>query len=132
MKKALILFFAVSFFTACNNDKNPKNGTDRNSTDNRNKDDYRSNENKTDDNKNDSREMEDDKANWSRRDENKFMEDCENTAKENVGVARANEYCDCMLQIIKRKYSSYLEANRELAGISQEEVKKLATPCNTQ
>lgn len=58
------------------------------------------------------------------------MSDCEGTAKQNVGAARANEYCDCMLQRMKKMYSSYTEADRDLAGATQDEINKLAAPCN--
>lgn len=132
MKKTLILLVAVSFFTACNNDKSSKDKNDRNSSDNQNKDDYRNNENNTDNNKNESRDKEDNTASWPRSDENKFMDDCEGTAKQNVGAARANEYCDCMLQKIKKMYSSYMEADRKLAGRTQEEINQLAADCNQQ
>jgi len=129
MKKTFILFIAFSFFAACNNDKGPKG---QNSSENKSKDDYRSNEKNTEDSKSDSRDEEVKTANWTRSDENKFMIDCESTAKENVGVARANEYCDCMLKEIKKSYSSYAEANLKLSGITQEDVKKLAAPCNPE
>ena len=141
MKKVLIFILAVSLFAACKNDKNGKD--DRINT--KEKDDYRSDD-KMDDNKDtkntdftkdDKKENTDDVngnddggAGWSRSDESKFMDDCEGTAKENVGAARANEYCDCMLQRMKKKYSNYTEANRDLAGATQEEISKLAAPCN--
>ena len=67
---------------------------------------------------------------WTKSDESRFMSDCEGTAKQNVGAARANEYCDCMLQRMKKMYSSYTEADRDLAGATQDEINKLAAPCN--
>ena len=142
MKKVLIFVMAVSLFPACKNDKNSK--------DNRNgskeKDDYRNGDGKMNDSKdsknadftNDDkkentdnvRSSDDSGAGWSKSDENKFMDECEGTAKENVGAARANEYCDCMLQRMKKQYSTYAEANQDLAGATQEEINKLAAPCN--
>ncbi|MBC7872509.1 MAG: hypothetical protein H7Y01_00860 [Ferruginibacter sp.] len=139
MKKVLIFLMAISLFTACNNDKNAKVDRDKTSTD---KDDYRKDDKKdmddgkkddTKDTKSDDEDTREDtekSESWSRSDENKFMDDCEGTAKANVGAERANEYCDCMLQKIKKKYSSYVEADRKLAGSSQDEINKLASDCN--
>jgi|CXWL01.1.fsa_nt_gi Ni/Co efflux regulator RcnB len=146
MKKVLIFLMAVSLFASCNNDKNGrgKYDRDRNSSDNRDRDDYRNDDRNSDKNndrdnnddrntdKNNDRDNNDNSGSWSKSDENKFMDDCEGTAKENVGAARANEYCDCMLQKIKKMYSSYTEADRELAGSSQDEINKLAADCNGQ
>lgn len=142
MKKVLIFIMAVSLLSACKNDKNSK--------DNRNgskeKDDYRTGDDKMNDSKdtkntdftNDDKKNntdnvssnDDSGAGWSKSDESRFMNDCEGTAKENVGAARANEYCDCMLQRMKKKYSSYAETNRELEGATKEEINELAAPCN--
>jgi hypothetical protein len=140
MKKVLIFLMAISLLTACNNDKNAKVDRDKTSTD---KDDYRKDDKKDvddrdkekDDTKSDVKETREDtdtdkSESWSRSDENKFMDDCEGTAKANVGAARANEYCDCMLQKIKKMYSSYIEADRKLAGSSQDEINRLASDCN--
>ncbi|MEI2737292.1 MAG: hypothetical protein V9F01_00740 [Chitinophagaceae bacterium] len=137
MKKLLIFLMAVSLLTACNNDKkNTRDRDDRSST--REKDDYRNSDDKTDNKddmgKDDARteDRDTDNQGWTRSDENKFMDDCERTAKENVGAARANEYCDCMLQRMKKMYSSYKEADDDLKGATQEEINKLAAPCNGQ
>ena len=133
---------AVSLFTACKNDKSSKDKDDRSST--KEKDDYSNSDDKKEDKSTDYKTKDDNTATddkpaqsdddngagWSRSDENKFMDDCEGTAKVNVGAARANEYCDCMLQRMKRKYSSYREADRDLAGATQDEINKLAAPCN--
>lgn len=133
MKKLLMFLMAVSLLTACNNDKKPtRDKDDRSST--RDKDDYRNSDDKTD--SKDDRDQDDTRTNdnesqgWSKSDENRFMNDCEGTAKENVGAARANEYCDCMLQRMKKMYSSYKEADDDLKGATQEEINKLAAPCN--
>lgn len=135
MRKLLILFIAASLFTACNNDKKD----DRRSSDrDREKDDYRSrDDDKSDDTRNtdykDDRNTErtsDDGGGWSRSEENKFVDDCVAEAEKNVGGSRASEYCDCMLNKLKRMYSSYKEAERELANITQDEVTQLAADCN--
>jgi hypothetical protein len=67
---------------------------------------------------------------WTSSDESKFMSSCEGTASKNVGAARANQYCDCMLQKLKNSFSSYDEANRGLGNKSQEEINQLAADCN--
>lgn len=133
MKKLLMFLMAVSLLTACNNDKKPtRDKDDRSST--RDKDDYRNSDDKTDSkddrDQDDTRTNDNDSQGWSKSDENRFMNDCEGTAKENVGAARANEYCDCMLQRMKKMYSSYKEADDDLKGATQEEINKLAAPCN--
>lgn len=133
MKKLLMFLMAVSLLTACNNDKKPtRDKDDRSST--RDKDDYRNSDDKTDSkddrDQDDTRTNDNDSQGWSKSDENRFMDDCEGTAKENVGAARANEYCDCMLQRMKKMYSSYKEADDDLKGATQEEINKLAAPCN--
>lgn len=139
MKKVLIFFMAISLFTACKNDKNGKTKTDKNSTDTRNKDDYKNDDKSSDEKSSDEKSTDnkdsrdnDNTPSWSKSDEGKFMDDCEGTAKQNVGAARANQYCDCMLQKIKTMYSTYSEADRKLAGSSKDEINKLAEDCNRQ
>ena len=131
MKKVLIFILAFSVFAACKNEKNSKA---KNSGSSQQNDDYRnSNDNKADagkENEESLSQSDDVGAGWSSTDENHFMNTCESTAKENVGAARANEYCDCMLQRMKKKYASYIAANRDLEGATQDEINKLAIPCN--
>lgn len=69
-------------------------------------------------------------ANWSRTDENRFMSDCEGTARQNVGAQRAREYCDCMLQKVKKIFSSYVEADRGLLQMPKEELDAMVNECN--
>ena len=139
MKKVLIFILAVSLFAACKSDK--KNHDDRSTT--KEKDDYSTSDDKKDDKNADYKSTDDKKdsddkssrdddngSGWTKSDESRFMSDCEGTAKQNVGAARANEYCDCMLQRMKKMYSSYTEADRDLAGATQDEINKLAAPCN--
>ena len=141
MKKVLIFILAFSVFAACKNEKNSKA---KNSGSSQQNDDYRnSNDTKADksselnsntdagkENEESLSQSDDVGAGWSSTDENHFMNTCESTAKENVGAARANEYCDCMLQRMKKKYASYIAANRDLEGATQDEINKLAIPCN--
>ncbi len=69
---------------------------------------------------------------WTRSDENKFVAECFGTASKNVGETRANQYCDCMLDKIKKMYSSYNEANLKLGRMSQDQINRLAEDCNNQ
>lgn len=71
-------------------------------------------------------------SNWSRTDENRFMSDCEGTARQNVGAQRANEYCDCMLQKVKRIFSSYVEADKGLLQMPKDELDAMVNDCNGQ
>lgn len=67
---------------------------------------------------------------WSKNDESRFMNDCESTARQNVGAARANQYCDCMLQKVKKIFSSYTEADRGLLQMPKEELDAMVNECN--
>ena len=67
---------------------------------------------------------------WTRSDENKFVDECVGTASKNVGETRANQYCDCMLDKIKKMYSSYAEATLKLGRMSQDQIDRLAEDCN--
>ncbi len=138
MKQLLILITAFSLFaTSCNNDKSSKNDRDTKST---TKDDYRDNDTKnseddedkksTDDGKDDSKKTTG--ARWTTSEETKFINECVGSAEPNVGRARAEEYCDCMLKKMERLYSSYNEANTALMGSSQDEINQLAAECNSQ
>jgi hypothetical protein len=67
---------------------------------------------------------------WSRSDENKFIDECAGTAAKNVGEERANQYCKCMLNKMKREYSNYAEAERALSRMTQDQINRLAEDCN--
>lgn len=137
MKQLLILITAFSLFaTSCNNDKSSKNDRDTKST---TKDDYRDNDTKNsdeEDKKSDDDSKDDSKkttgARWTTSEETKFINECVGSAEPNVGRARAEEYCDCMLKKMERLYSSYNEANTALMGSSQDEINQLAAECNSQ
>jgi hypothetical protein len=132
MKKLLIVFMALSLFTACKDDKGGKK--DRRETESREKDDYR-NDDKPSEEKmtKEEKEPETKSEGWTSADERRFASDCEGTATKNVGAARATEYCDCMLQKLKNMFSSYAQADRELAEPSRAaDVQKMADACNGQ
>ena len=125
---------AISLFTACNNDKTGKDKYDRDTktNDTRDKDENDDKNKEKMDNKDENTDIDKSTSSWSTSDETRFMDDCQGTAKQNVGVARAKEYCDCMLQKIKKMYSNYTEADRKLGGSSQTEINDLAADCNRQ
>ena len=143
MKRLFIFLMVFSLFTACNNDKAGKDKIDRDKTaadSTRPKDDYsntdkketeKKEEMKSDDNKTIDGPADNGGDEWTRTDENKFMSDCEGTATPNVGAARANEYCDCVLQKLKKMYSSYTDANNDLQSPGSEaKMTKLTDACN--
>lgn len=142
MRKLLIFLFAASLFVACNNDKknDRRSSRDRESE----RDDYRSrDDDRKDDSRNtdykddrdtrdkeDTRKTSDDGGGWTRSDEDKFIDDCVAEAEKNVSRSRASEYCDCMLVKLKRLYSTYRQAEKELENITQDELTELAADCN--
>lgn len=67
---------------------------------------------------------------WSSTDKNNFMRDCKSTAVEKVGQSRANSYCSCMLNKLEGMYSSYSEADRKLANITEAQLNSLVEDCN--
>ena len=67
---------------------------------------------------------------WTRSDENKFIDECAGTATKNVGEERANQYCKCMLNKIKKEYATYAEAEKALGRMTQEQINRIAEDCN--
>jgi len=153
MKKLLMLLFVAGLVMACNNDKGGKENSDKSTGTNREKDDYRNADNKTkqtapdantsatgEDNKtsgqDDSKNGWDDtksRTGWVDADQTRFMKDCERTATRNVGAARANEYCDCMLQKLMKLYPTYTTADRELAEpAAKSKLDAMVADCNNQ
>jgi hypothetical protein len=143
MKKIVALSVVLSLFMACSNDQDKKSpGT-------RDKDDYSVSDKKETDSKDrmtdgdgktpaetdkgntDSGPTEQEGRSWSSSEENKFMRVCEGTATEKVGAARANEYCDCVLQKLKRIYPSYADADRKLQEVgADEKLAQITDECN--
>jgi hypothetical protein len=112
MKKLLILFMAFGLVAAsCNNKgKSPLND-DRGKT-NRDKDDY----NNRDDEDNGNKNRDDDNNNgggWSSKDKRSWMKMCADPLKDNMGDDRATNYCECVLEKIQDKYSSFQKANTQ-------------------
>jgi hypothetical protein len=129
MKYLLLLTVSVSFLFACNNDKTESTSDTKS-------------ESKTETNAPDldaldtasrqtpvSTNTSIESSGWRSSDENSFMRDCKSTAVPRVGEARATEYCDCMLQKLKARYSSYMEADRKLYN-NETEMNRLASECN--
>lgn len=152
MKKLLILFVAAGLLASCNNDKKE---TDKNKSTvtNREKDDYRRNDSKNtgttdaDETKQPAADEnntpvtttgKEDWGNtkntggWSASDAKRFMNDCERTARKNVSAARANQYCDCMLQKLVTMFPTYADADRELAGNAKDKLSGMVAECNSQ
>lgn len=67
---------------------------------------------------------------WSSTDEQRFLDDCEGSAKQHVSAERAHQYCDCMLQKSKTKWSSYTEADQGLLKMSKDELDGWVNDCN--
>jgi len=135
MKKFIVLIIAGTVIMSCNN-QNPKNQKTETKTEENTKPADNDNSGNAPepppDYKNTTSETNTgNSSKWSSADENRFMRDCESTASPKVGAARANEYCDCMLQKIKDLYSSYEQADREL-GRNETEMNRLADDCNNQ
>ena len=82
------------------------------------------------DNEENNNDKSDNNSSWSRSDENKFIDECAGTATKNVGEERANQYCKCMLNKMKREYSNYAEAERALSRMTQDQINRLAEDCN--
>jgi|SRR5687768_5915322 len=93
MKKVCILLLASAFFlAACNNNKDKENT----GTDNREKDDYRGNKD----------------AQWSSADKKKYSRQCMDEALDKgVEEKLAEKVCDCSLEKLEKKFSSYADAD---------------------
>jgi hypothetical protein len=148
MRKLLFLLFAITFFTACNSNKDDRrSGKDRN----RERDDYRSREDdRNDDRRNtdytddrDNRDRnnnnrEEDRNNrddsyyndggWSSKDVRDFVDNCAPEAEKN-GLTRfeALDYCECMQKKIERLYPDINDAAR--IDMKSERVKQMVRDC---
>ncbi len=153
MKKLVFILFLFGFFSACKSKENAK----KDNIENRSKDDYQKSTNDDNKTKNDfSAEREkpavddtdedgnskadvasingqddnEDHEGWSLSQEVKFIKDCRVRAENNVGVARAKSYCNCMAQKLKKLYSSYEDMEQNVAKMSKEDISRLAEDCN--
>ena len=93
---------------SCNNDKGKK-PLDRENT-NRDKDDYNNRDN---DDRNNNRDDDDNRGSWSSADKRSWMRMCADPLKENMGEDRATTYCECVLEKIQEKYSTFQKANTQ-------------------
>jgi Effector-associated domain 11 len=66
---------------------------------------------------------------WTQSDENNFLIECHNSVVNMVGADRVIPYCDCMLQKVKTKYSSYSEANSNIGSMKEEELSAMGIDC---
>jgi hypothetical protein len=62
---------------------------------------------------------------WSSSDQNKFMTNCTETASKSMAQERAENYCDCMMKKIEKRYPNSAEVNK----LSESEITKLAKTC---
>ena len=96
---------------SCNNDKGKSSLNNDKDNTNRNKDDYN---NRDDDNGNKDRDNDNNNSgSWSSADKRSWMKMCADPLKENMGDDRATDYCECVLEKIQDKYSSFQKANTQ-------------------
>ena len=63
---------------------------------------------------------------WTKSERSDFMSSCIDAAKANLGVAKAETYCDCMMYKIEIRFSDFEEASKLTAEIlSTPEWKKI-------
>lgn len=129
MKKILMLLLVTGMFTACKNDTNNKKKVES-----RAKDDYLRNNSKSGINTTtDSKKGWGDKENkqsWTASDKKSFMNECEGESIKNVSAARANQYCDCMLQKFITIYPSLTELNSDQSSAAKARMDRLIKECN--
>ena len=86
--------------------------------------------NDDEDNNNDINSDDDNGGGWTKSDERKFVSECAGDASQKVGEERANQYCSCMLDKFKRKYSSYAAASRAISRMTADQINEMAVDCN--
>jgi hypothetical protein len=133
MRKLLVVFFAVSLFAACKNEKKDSK-TDRTETDDyRNKDndkDAKSTDYKDDDRSTDDRSTKDDdrRSSWSSDQVSIFVDNCAGEAvKGGMQRGKATEYCECM----QRKLEVMYPDPQDVGNIDTEtpEMKEMIRKC---
>lgn len=65
---------------------------------------------------------------WSADEEKTFMGQCVSSAEKRSNNELARNYCDCMLQKLKKSYSSYEKANLSLTT-DKDKMQKMALDC---
>ena len=129
MKKVMILLLVTGFLTACKNDSNDN----KNKAQTRAKDDYLSNNTNSErkaaaDDKKGWGDKEN-KQNWSASDKKNFMDECVGEASKKVSAARANQYCDCMLQKFITIYPSLNDLNLDQSSAAKARMDRLIKEC---
>jgi hypothetical protein len=132
MKRLFIFLLAAGLFaTACNNNKGKDPGSN---TNNKEKDDYLNGNDKNGglfgdkDNNNNENGNSDDNGDWSSSDVRKFNDECQTSLeKEGVDGAMIDKICSCWFDKVKRKYSSFREADSDHSGAHEEMIKDCVT-----
>ncbi len=126
------------FAASCNNDKKPPRDDDKgNTTKDKDDDDYNNGDDDDDNGKNrdddddDNGQNGDDEddnkgGNWSSADKRSWMKMCSDPLKEQMGSSKATNYCECVMDKISEKYSSFSKANTQ--G-TEEEGMELGREC---
>ena len=131
MKKLFVLLLAAAIIgTSCNNNKGKAPGDNPTSKD---KDNYlNGDDNKNglfgnDDNTNENNSNEDN-GDWSSSDVRKFNDECESSLKnEGLESGMIDQICSCWFDKVKRKYSSFKEADSDHSGAHEQMLKDCAT-----
>lgn len=69
---------------------------------------------------------------WTATDEADFINECKPGAIKKIGDARANDYCNCILEKMKATYASYIEANKALIGDSKGTFAQMTKACEAR
>jgi|GEM_PF-4336494 len=62
---------------------------------------------------------------WTKAQQKKFFNQCAETASKQVGQERAQEYCNCMMKKIEKRYPNADDINQ----MTESEINKLAITC---
>ena len=132
MKRLFIFLLAAGLFaTSCNNNKGKDPGSN---TNNKEKDDYLKGNDKNGglfgdkENNNNENENSGDNGDWSSSDVRKFNDECQTSLeKEGVDGAMIDKICSYWFDKVKRKYSSFREADSDHSGAHEEMIKDCVT-----
>jgi hypothetical protein len=101
MKQLLIFLFAITFFTACNNNKNPRLRNENGGLGG----------------------GDDTRSNWTSKDRNKALSECEDQIP---GNPQAKQICSCLLEKVEKKYPDPEDVDKKS---SKEEIADMTRGC---